>query len=148
MSRSLQIVVAVSDLDMGRFYTRVIPWTGHDLLFLATTGKELVEKCATCEPDLIVLETDLPGSNYLTLMESISADRPLPIVLVSADCDPSLIERAAAAQVVGYLVKPITQADLELAIALAIRRFRQFQALADEVAELRGTFIREDPESE
>ena len=29
-----------------------------------------------------------------------------------------------------YLVKPIKQADLEPAIALAMRRFEQFQALA------------------
>ena len=36
-----------------------------------------------------------------------------------------------------YLVKPIKQADLEPAIALAIRRFEQFQQLRQEADDLR-----------
>ena len=37
----------------------------------------------------------------------------------------------------GYLVKPIKQTDLDPAIALAMRRFEQFQALRREAADLR-----------
>ncbi len=37
----------------------------------------------------------------------------------------------------GYLVKPIKQADLEPAIVLAMRRFEQFQDLRREAADLR-----------
>ena len=37
----------------------------------------------------------------------------------------------------GYLVKPIKQADLIPTIALAMRRFEQFQALQKEAADLR-----------
>jgi len=36
-----------------------------------------------------------------------------------------------------YLIKPIKQADLETAIALAMRRFEQFQALRKEAGDLR-----------
>ena len=36
-----------------------------------------------------------------------------------------------------YLVKPIKQADLEPAIAIAMRRFEQFQALRKEAADLK-----------
>jgi response regulator NasT len=36
-----------------------------------------------------------------------------------------------------YLVKPIKQADLEPAIAIAIRRFDQFQALRKEAVDLK-----------
>ena len=51
--------------------------------------------------------------------------------------DPELFERAAADHVMAYLVKPIKQADLEPAIAMAMRRFEQFQALRREAADLR-----------
>jgi response regulator NasT len=37
----------------------------------------------------------------------------------------------------GYLVKPIKQADLQPVIGLAMRRFEQFQALRQEAADLR-----------
>ena len=48
-----------------------------------------------------------------------------------------MIERAEADHILGYLVKPIKQADLEPVIALAMRRFEQFQALRQEAADLR-----------
>src|SRR5262249_31796797 len=62
---------------------------------------------------------------------------PVPIILVSAYHDASLIERAEANHILGYLVKPIKQADLEPSIALAVRRFEEFQALQKETADLR-----------
>ena len=50
------------------------------------------------------------------------------MILVSAYHDAELIERAED-HILAYLVKPIKQADLEPAIAIATRRFEQFQAL-------------------
>ena len=37
----------------------------------------------------------------------------------------------------GYLIKPVDEAQLRAAIALAMTRFRHFQALAKEAADLR-----------
>ena len=58
--------------------------------------------------------------------------RPVPVILVSAYHDPEFIRRAEADHILAYLVKPIKQADLEPAIAIAMRRFEQFQALRKE----------------
>src|SRR5205085_4609312 len=62
---------------------------------------------------------------------------PVPVILVSAFHDAALIERAEADHILGYLVKPIKQADLEPAIGLAVRRFEQFQELRQQAADLR-----------
>src|SRR5207237_9408583 len=59
------------------------------------------------------------------------------VILVSAYHDAELIARAEADHIMGYLVKPIKQGDLEPVIALAMRRFEQFQALCQEVSDLR-----------
>jgi response regulator NasT len=56
---------------------------------------------------------------------------------VSAYHDHDLVARAEADHILAYLVKPIKQPDLEPAIALAMRRFEQFQALRREAADLR-----------
>jgi response regulator NasT len=48
-----------------------------------------------------------------------------------------LIERARTEHVMAYLVKPIEQADLEPAIALAMQRFEEFKALRKQAADLR-----------
>src|SRR5437899_6605963 len=59
------------------------------------------------------------------------------VILVSAYHDAELIARAEADHIMGYLVKPIKQSDLEPVIALALRRFEQFEALRQETADLR-----------
>jgi AmiR/NasT family two-component response regulator len=59
------------------------------------------------------------------------------VILVSAYHDPELIKRAEADHVMGYLVKPIKQADLEPVIALTMARFAQLQELRREAADLR-----------
>jgi len=56
------------------------------------------------------------------------------VILVSAHHDADLIERAEADHVLGYLVKPIKQGDLEPVLGLAMRRFEQFEALRREQA--------------
>ena len=61
----------------------------------------------------------------------------MPVILVSAFHDPELIARAEADHIMGYLVKPIKQADLQPVIALALRRFEQFEELRKEAADLR-----------
>jgi two-component system, response regulator PdtaR len=67
----------------------------------------------------------------------IRAERPLPIILISAYHEDEMIERAETDHIMAYLVKPIKEADLQPAIALAMRRFQQFQALQQEASDLR-----------
>jgi response regulator NasT len=47
-----------------------------------------------------------------------------------------LVERAKEAGVVGYLVKPIKEADLSPAIEVALTRFAEFRELEKEVDDL------------
>jgi two-component system, response regulator PdtaR len=60
-----------------------------------------------------------------------------PVILLSGHCDKELIERAEETHVFAYLVKPVSQIQLEPAIALASRRFEEFQTLQQEANDLR-----------
>ena len=62
---------------------------------------------------------------------------PLPIVMLTAFSEKSLIERAANAAVMGYLVKPIHESKLGPMIEIALTRFEAAQAAAQEVYKLR-----------
>jgi two-component system, response regulator PdtaR len=71
------------------------------------------------------------------LPHQIYQEKPIPVILVSAFNDAALIERAESDHIMGYLVKPIKQADLGPTIAIAVRRFEQFKLLRQEAADLR-----------
>ena len=88
-------------------------------------------------PDLVITDIKMPDMDGIDAATQIYRERPIPVILVSAYHDPEFIRRAEADHILAYLVKPIKQADLEPAIALAMRRFEQFQALRKEAADLR-----------
>ncbi len=137
MTRPLRIVVADDEPDMRQYFQRMLPRLGHKVVAAATNGRELVELCRAENPDLVITDIKMPELDGIEAALQIEQHRPVPIILVSAYHDASLIQRAEANHVLGYLVKPIKLADLEPSIALAVRRFEEFQALRKEAADLR-----------
>ena len=137
MTNALRIVVADDEPDMRDFFERMLPICGHQVVAVAETGRELIEHCRTLEPDLIITDIKMPDMDGIEASTIVCRNRPVPVILVSAYHDPELIRRAEADYVLAYLVKPIGQADLEPAIALAVRRFQQFEAVRKEASDLR-----------
>jgi response regulator NasT len=137
MSQSLRVVVADDERDMREYFQKGLPRLGHTVVGVAQNGRELVELCRSLAPDLVVTDIKMPDMDGIDAAVHIYKERPVPIILVSAYHDPGLIARAEADHILGYLVKPIKQADLAPVIALAVRRFEQFQALRQEAADLR-----------
>jgi response regulator NasT len=58
------------------------------------------------------------------------------VVLVTAYAQRDLVERAASAGIIGYLVKPWKETDLAPAIEVAIARFEEFRTLEAELRDL------------
>ena len=137
MKSVLRIAVADDEPDMRDYFKKSLPRLGHQVVAVAQTGRELVEQCRATNPDLVITDIKMPDMDGIDAAIDIYQERPVPIILVSAYSDPELIARAEADHILGYLVKPIKQADLEPTIALAMRRFEQFEALRQEAADLR-----------
>ncbi len=102
---------------------------GHDVAGVAYDGSDAVAKAETLRPDLILLDIKMPQLDGIAATERIMATRPVPIVLVTAHDDKALVERAIAAGVMGYLVKPVDRQHLGPAIALATARFKELMTL-------------------
>ena len=137
MRHPLRIAVADDEPDMRDYFSRILPRLGHRVVAVAATGAELVEKCRAERPDLVITDIKMPDLDGIDAAAQLYRERPVPVILVSAYHDPSLIERAEVDHILAYLVKPIKQADLAPAIGVAMRRFEQFEELRREAADLR-----------
>ncbi len=137
MNRALRIAVADDEPDMRDYFRKILPRLGHQVVSAAATGRELLEQCREAKPDLVITDIKMPDMDGIDAAVQMYRERPVPVVLVSAFHDAELIARAEADHILGYLVKPIKQSDLEPTIALAMRRFEQFEALRREAADLR-----------
>lgn len=110
---------------------------GHQVVGEASTGAQAIELAAATAPDLAILDIKMPGIDGIEVAERITQVRPIPIILLTAYSEAQLVERAAQANIAAYLMKPVSEEDLLPAITLALTRFKQFQALRQEVSNLR-----------
>jgi two-component system, response regulator PdtaR len=137
MNRPLRIAVADDEPDMQEYFRTILPGLGHEVVAVAGNGRALVEACLNLKPDLVITDIKMPDMDGIEAAVQLYRNGPVPVILVSAHHDPEFIRRAEADHILAYLVKPIKQADLEPAIALAVRRFEQFQALRKEASDLK-----------
>lgn len=110
---------------------------GHQVVGEASTGTEAVALAVDRHPDLAILDIKMPLMDGIEAAERITQARPIPIILLTAYSEAQLVERAAQANISAYLMKPVSEEDLLPAITLALTRFNQFQALRQEVSDLR-----------
>jgi two-component system, response regulator PdtaR len=110
---------------------------GHQVVAEASTGSEAVVLAERTQPDLAILDIKMPLMDGIEAAQRITEGRAIPIILLTAYGEAQLVERAAQANISAYLMKPVAEEDLLPAIMLALMRFREFQALRREVADLR-----------
>jgi response regulator NasT len=132
VDRSLRIAVADDEPDMRDYYKTILPRLGHEVVAVAETGAQLVELCRQTNPDLVITDIHMPGMDGIEASTAIHELRPVPVILVSGYHNSELITRAEADHILAYLIKPIKQVDLIPTIALAMRRFEQFEQLRRE----------------
>lgn len=82
-------------------------------------------------PDVVLMDLDLPGDNGLVVTaELLRRDPLLKVVMLSAWCTRALLDDAARAGAVGYLLKGELTPDPCDAVRAAARGERPFSPLA------------------
>lgn len=87
-------------------------------------------------PDLVILDVKMPVMDGITAARHITEERIAPVLILTAYSQRELVEQAAAAGAMAYLVKPFQKQDLLPAMDIAASRYQQLAALADEVGDL------------
>jgi response regulator NasT len=95
-------------LDLCKLLERA----GYDVVAEARNGEEAVELARQYEPDLAIMDVKLPKLDGIEAARQILAERPIPIVMLTAYGRKELVSRAVDAGVFGYLVKPFQERDL------------------------------------
>lgn len=137
MTQSLRIAVADDEPRMLQFFEMALGQLGHSVVAKARNGRELVDQCRKLHPDLIITDIKMPDMDGLEAVRQIAAEQVIPVILVSGYHDPEYVEAALRQHVLAYLVKPVKKADLEPAISLVMRRFKELLALQQQADDLR-----------
>lgn len=133
-----RVIIADDEAVIRMGLSQMVSALGYHIAGTAANGEEALEMTKSIKPELLLLDIKMPRLDGLTVAETLAQEMPLPIVMLTAYSERSLIERAANAAVMGYLVKPIHEKKLGPTLALAINRFEIMRTKAQEAYRLRG----------
>ena len=136
-----RVVVAEDDSLIRLDIVETLRDNGFDVVGEAGDGEEAVRLVEELRPDLVVMDVKMPKLDGISAAEQINASGNIaPVVLLTAFSQRELVERAAEAGALAYVVKPFTPADLIPSIEIALSRFQQLVTLENEVADLAERF--------
>lgn len=90
----------------------------------AANGQEGLERVAAEKPDLILLDTNMPVMNGHEMLARLRADADfmhIPVIMLTARCEPQDIAAASAHGVTDYVTKPFDFAELMAKIQTVLK---------------------------
>lgn len=96
----------------------------------AVDGPAAVAAFAAHGPDVVVLDVMLPGFDGHEVCRRIQAQRPVPVLMLTARTEEADVLRGLTAGADDYLTKPFRMRELVARVAALLRRVERAAALA------------------
>lgn len=120
-------VLIVDDSDDVRLTLSIIlEDAGYDVLE-AENGRQAISAVQSSQPDVILMDIEMPVLNGLVALSVLKADtktREVPVVMMSANSQRGTINKALAAGAASYVTKPFHLEEIVQAVETAISSHR------------------------
>ena len=92
--------------------SRLVSQLGHQVVATAQNGKQVLELAQQYEPDVVLLDIQMPVMDGLSCAQHLTQLNPMPAVVFCTAYDQHALN-AIQSQASGYLIKPIAQSELQ-----------------------------------
>jgi len=131
-----QILVVEDETIIALNLKENLKYLGYAVVGIAASGEKAVEKATQLRPDLVLMDIRLKGEmDGIQAAQQIWENLSIPVIFVTGHSDQSTLERATITAPFGYILKPVKEKELSVAIAIALQRYEREQLLS---AILRG----------
>jgi two-component system, response regulator PdtaR len=127
-----RVVIAEDEAIIRLDLKETLEEEGYDVVGETGRGDEAIELVRQLEPDVAILDIKMPGLDGLSATREITGQQLAAVLILTAFSQRDLIDQAVDAGAMAYLVKPFQRSELIPAIELAIGRFKQMRALAEQ----------------
>lgn len=114
----MAVVLIIDDSRFQRgLLRRAVEAAGHEVLE-AGDGPSGLARARDAEPDVILMDLVMPGTDGVALLGQFRADAvTAPVIVVTSDVQDSTRTRCLALGAAGFLNKPVRDAQLSATIA-------------------------------
>ena len=135
VNKNLRVLIADDESIIRMGLRTILTELGHTV-YSAADGMEAVSLAAREQPDIALLDVRMPFRDGLEAAGEILKNRPIPILILTAYNESTLLDRATSLPVQGYLIKPVKRDDLIAAMRVALAQFGQQRQLSEQVTDL------------
>lgn len=123
-----KVLAADDEAIMRKAMTTLINWEELDceLVYVASTGTEVMERLELLKPDILILDIQMPGKNGIEIAKYIWEQKlKIKIILLTAYADFSYAQQAVRYDVVDYVVKTGVMEGIVEAVKKAQDKIRE-----------------------
>jgi response regulator NasT len=132
----IRVIIAEDEALIRLDLKEMLEEEGYSVVAEVGDGQQAVDQAKELNPDLVILDIQMPVLDGLSAAEQIASARIAPVIVLTAFSQRELVERARDVGAMAYLVKPFSKNDLVPAIEVARGRFAEMTALDGEVRNL------------
>ncbi len=125
MQPTTSTILLVDDHALMRASVRVLldEADGLEVAGEAETGAEALRRAAELDPDIVLLDLDLPDVDGFACLDALRRGHPDALIVVFAGVDdPGLVETALVRGAAGYVLKRVSPLDLASALRQLVER--------------------------
>lgn len=130
---SLKVILIDRNTGRSAILRRALQDAGHEVISRIETCQNLEENIEITHADVIIVNTGIPDDEIFANLDSINKAKPKPIVMFTQESNKNMTDSAMKSGVNAFIVDGLEENRVQPIIDIAIARFREFQALKDEL---------------
>ncbi len=126
-----QILVVEDEALVAEDIRRTLQNLGY-IVPSASSGEEAIKKAGEYKPDLILMDIILKGKmDGIETARQISSRFDIPVIYLTAHSDKTTLDKAKITEPFGYIIKPFKEKELNMAITIAMYKYRTEKKLKE-----------------
>lgn len=106
---------------------------GYEVSGIAVVGEEAIEMAAELQPNLVLMDIVLwGGMDGVEAAKHIRERLHIPVIYLTAHSDTATLQRAKVTGPHGYIVKPLVERELRIAIEMALQKHTMERRLTEQ----------------
>lgn len=129
--QALRILVVEDEYILAINLRETLESLGYTVIDITDSGEAAIAKAAELHPNLVLMDIRLRGDmDGIQAANQIWRQLQIPIIFVTGHSDQSTVEKASLTSPFGYILKPIRDKELYVAIQTALSRYEREQFLS------------------
>ena len=130
----LRVLVVDRNAERAEIVRRALVEAGDDHIVEVAAGSgDLPALLRAAQPDIVIVDLDLPDRDTIEQLRVATREMPRPIVMFVDETDNATMRAAIAAGVSAYVVDGLTAKRIKPILDVAVARFQAFELLRQEL---------------